>query len=62
MAVKDTLADIVAGRLKVEDLPLITVMSGSPDGGAPYFSLNNRRLWVLKQLRERGSVSPRKKE
>jgi hypothetical protein len=53
--VKDTLADIVEGRLLVTQLPLITLTSGAADGlSPPYFSLNNRRLWVLKELRTRG--------
>lgn len=49
--VMDTLQDIIDGRMDVEDLPLITVIVGT-DGHI--FSLNNRRLYVLKSLRSRG--------
>ncbi len=53
--VLDTLDELLSGRTPVSALPLIAVVSGAPDGrGPPYFSLNNRRLWVLKELRARG--------
>ncbi len=45
----------MAGKLKPEDLPFITVMRCSATGH--YFSLNNRRLWVLKQCRELGLLN-----
>lgn len=48
--VEDTLADIVAGKMSVNDLPKITVILNQ----GTYFSLNNRRLYVLKDLRLRG--------
>lgn len=48
--VEDTLTDIISGKMSVNDLPKITVISN--DGA--YFSLNNRRLYVLKELRLRG--------
>ena len=48
--VEDTLTDIISGKMSVNDLPKITVISNE---GA-YFSLNNRRLYVLKELRSRG--------
>lgn len=48
--VEDTLADIIAGRMSIEDLPKITVILNQ----GTYFSLNNRRLYVLKDLRLRG--------
>ena len=51
--VEDTLLDIVEGRLAVASLPTITVIA---NGGA-YFSLNNRRLYVFKKLRERGVLT-----
>jgi hypothetical protein len=50
--VEDTLADILEGRIRFEDLPFITVVA--MDGDDVYFSLNNRRLWVIKQLKARG--------
>lgn len=46
----DTLDDIVQNRLRVEDLPTITVIANN----GHFFSLNNRRLYVLKALRSRG--------
>ena len=39
------------GDIKPEDIPPIQVIAG-PDNW--YFSLNNRRLWVLKRCREEG--------
>lgn len=64
-AVADTLQAIRDGKLRVEDLPPILVISGGAGGDnderegkgveSPwYFSLNNRRLWVLKRCREEG--------
>lgn len=50
--VEDTLADILEGRMRFEDLPFITVVA--MDGSEVFFSLNNRRLWVIKQLKARG--------
>lgn len=47
----DTLADLVEGRMELDDLPRIQVIIA--DGGH-VFSLNNRRLFVLKCLREKG--------
>ena len=52
--VEDTLKDIQEGILKVEDLPLITVVRG---GDGSLVSLNNRRLYVLKKLREEGRLA-----
>lgn len=46
----ETLEEITSGQLKVEDLPVITVIHD----GERYISLNNRRLWVLKQCHEKG--------
>jgi len=46
-----TLAEIESGALFPEDLPKITVIQGDQD---TFFSLNNRRLWVLKQCRDKG--------
>ena len=48
--VEDTLADIIAGKMSINDFPKITVILNQ----GTYFSLNNRRLYVLKDLRLRG--------
>jgi hypothetical protein len=48
--VEDTLSDIIGGKMSVYDLPKITVILNK----GTYFSLNNRRLYVLKELRSRG--------
>jgi hypothetical protein len=55
--VEETLAELVAGRLQVSDLPQIVVHKLDHQH---YFSLNNRRLWVLKQLRDRGLLKDNK--
>lgn len=55
--VEDTLNEIRQGKMKASDLPPIQVLLGPIDDetGEPwYFSLNNRRLWVLKRCREEG--------
>jgi hypothetical protein len=49
--VHGTLQEIVDGRLKVAQLPKVLVVK---QDDTTYFSQNNRRLWVLKQCRERG--------
>lgn len=49
-AIEHTIAEIAAGKLRVEDIPLVTVLHN----GSSYFSLNNRRLYMLKHLKERG--------
>ena len=54
--VMDTLSDLETGKITIKDLPPITLIS-SASGGAPYFSLNNRRLFVLKELRSKGIIS-----
>ena len=54
---KDTLASIEEGATALETLPQITILAtptSSKDG--LYFSLNNRRLWVLKQLKAKGVI------
>src|SRR3546814_893481 len=50
--VEDTMNDILEGRMRFEDLPFITVIA--MEGGDVFFSLNNRRMYVIKQLKERG--------
>jgi hypothetical protein len=39
--------------LSINDLPIISVVQ---DADKNYFTLNNRRLWVLKAYREQGLV------
>lgn len=51
-ALQETLDEIVTGRTKVEDLPLIRVIYD----GSRHYSLNNRRLWVLKELHKMGKL------
>ena len=56
-SVVGTLDEIREGRLQPSDLPPIQVLVGpdADDGMGPwYFSLNNRRLWVLKQCHKEG--------
>ena len=50
--VEDTLMDIRNGSLAVDSLPKITVICN----GGNYYSLNNRRLYVLKELRSSGTL------
>ena len=58
-SVQATLDDIREGRLLPSDLPPIQVLAGpAAEGGQWYFSLNNRRLWVLKRCREEGLLGP----
>lgn len=55
-SVTETLESIRRGELAPEDLPPIQVLVGptGEDGQTWYFSLNNRRLWVLKRCRDEG--------
>ena len=48
--IKDTIMDIETGKLDISNLPMITILRN----GEFYFSLNNRRLYVLKELRKKG--------
>eukprot|EP00934_Nitzschia_sp_Nitz4_P001844 Nitzschia sp. Nitz4//scaffold341_size29662//14548//15198//NITZ4_008038-RA/size29662-processed-gene-0.22-mRNA-1//1//CDS//3329548546//1844//frame0 len=60
-SVEGTLEEIRQGKIQPKDLPPIQVLVGplDPDTGLPwYFSLNNRRLWVLKRCREEGLLGP----
>lgn len=53
----DTLESLEDGSMQIDALPQITILAtptSSSDG--EYFSLNNRRLWVLKQLRTKGKL------
>ena len=56
-SVVETFESIQNGEMDPADLPPIQVIVGpdEQDGKGPwYFSLNNRRLWVLKRCREEG--------
>lgn len=58
-SVEGTLDEIRQGKLSPADLPPIQVIvgpieTGGGEDGPWYFSLNNRRLWVLKRCREEG--------
>jgi hypothetical protein len=54
-SVEGTLEEIRQGKISPSDLPPIQVIVGPTDEDGPwYFSLNNRRLWVLKRCREEG--------
>ena len=52
----DTIDEIVTGKITVKDLPIITVhpCSTNPDA---FFSLNNRRLYVFKELMKQGKLN-----
>jgi len=50
--VLETLSRVEEGRMCISELPLITVL----ENNGFYFSLNNRRLFVLKALREKGII------
>lgn len=58
-SVTATLQSIRDGALAPEALPPIQVVGGAPVDGEErwYYSLNNRRLWVLKQCREEGLLT-----
>ena len=57
--VEETLKDLEEGTIKWDDMPPVTfIASMTPCGlGPPYFSLNNRRLFCLKRLREKGIIT-----
>jgi hypothetical protein len=48
--IEETLQEIVTGVTSIKDIPLITVIPNEDC----YFSLNNRRLFLFKRLREMG--------
>jgi hypothetical protein len=57
-SLEGTLAEIRAGQTKPSDLPMITVIQGPCEEAQTwYFSLNNRRLWVLKACKEEGLLA-----
>jgi len=45
---KNTLKEIKDGVLKIGSLPTITIIKNNNDA---YISLNNRRLWILKECK-----------
>lgn len=48
--IEETLQEVEEGKTKVEDIPKITVLTN----GGHLFSLNNRRLFLFKELARRG--------
>jgi hypothetical protein len=52
-SVTQTLEDIEKGKVKLSDIPLIVVIR---QDDTHYYSMNNRRLWVFKKLREKVQV------
>jgi len=69
-SVEQTLNDIRIGKISPNDLPPIQVILGDvtalqkddPEGEQWYYSLNNRRLWVLKQCRAEGLLEMQNNE
>jgi hypothetical protein len=60
-SVVETLELIRRGDLLPSNLPPIQVLVGPESSEGPwYFSLNNRRLWVLKRCREEGLLEDNK--
>ena len=51
----DTIEEITSGKIKASDLPIITVHPCSSNPEA-FFSLNNRRLYVFKELMKMGEL------
>ena len=51
--IEDTLAEIKCGTTKLETIPLITVIENDDE----YYSLNNRRLFLLKCLNNDGFIA-----
>lgn len=55
---EDTLNALLSNSMDIDALPVITVLFGAGGGGGDLlFSLNNRRLWVLKELRRAGKLT-----
>ncbi|CAM9264907.1 unnamed protein product, partial [Ectocarpus fasciculatus] len=54
-SIQDTIDEITSGAIAPSELPFITVLT-SGDGN--FYSLNNRRLYVLKYLRSNGYLEP----
>jgi hypothetical protein len=56
----DTLEMLAEGRMGLEDLPTLTMISTVEGNGTELlFCLNNRRLWVMKQLLDQGFFAER---
>lgn len=54
----ETLEEVLNGTTKVEAIPKIRVIFD----GSRYYSMNNRRLWVYKELQKRGKLATVKVE
>lgn len=53
--IQNTIEAIISGSMSVAALPIITVLTS---GDGHFYSLNNRRLYVIKYLRENGYLEP----
>lgn len=49
---EETLSELESGKVTIEQIPRIQVMYD----GERYFSMNNRRLWVFKELAKKGKL------
>ena len=54
-SIRDTIDEITSGATAPAELPFITVLTS---GNGNFYSLNNRRLYVLKYLRANGYLEP----
>lgn len=54
--INDTILEITDGRTSIDQIPTITVLQcgDKSDNSSAFFTLNNRRLYVLKHLRSIG--------
>jgi hypothetical protein len=50
---QETLDELCIGTLQIAEIPLISVIYD----GSRYFSLNNRRLWVFKEMAKKGLLT-----
>ncbi len=48
--IADTLDEIITDKVTVDQIPQIKVFYTNIDGHIKYYSENNRRLWLFKQL------------
>lgn len=53
--IQETLDELIQGQITVDHIPKIRVIYDAVNDR--YFSLNNRRLWVFKQLHQMGRLS-----
>lgn len=53
----ETLDEIISGKTLISSIPKIKVFYVEQNGSIKYFSENNRRLWVFKQLEKNGYIT-----